>query len=69
MLGELDSEQKFVGTDGWFGEFERVLSFEINGFLPELDRLYLVAACQHRAAPERVKVRALTFGGETCALT
>eukprot|EP00439_Symbiodinium_sp_Y106_P066351 s1418_g10.t2 len=42
VLGELDAEQRFVSSEGWFGEFESVASFEISGFLPEADRLYLL---------------------------
>ena len=48
VLGELDAEQKFVSSEGWFGEFESVASFEISGFLPETDRLYLLETWLHR---------------------
>jgi len=40
--GELDAEQRFVSTDGWFGRVEDVVSFEIGTYIVETDRIMLL---------------------------
>lgn len=37
--GELDAEQRFVSTDGWFGRIADVVSFEIGVYIAEQDRI------------------------------
>ncbi|CAJ1453919.1 unnamed protein product [Effrenium voratum] len=53
-LGELDTEQHFVGTDGWFGEARGVRSFEISGWLSEPDRIYLLESLR-TGRPEQIQ--------------
>jgi len=73
--GELDAEQKFVSTDGWFGRVEDVVSFEIGFYIAEhervmfLDQLYsgsveqilkIVYTAQKHSSPLRPNQRLLT---------
>lgn len=40
--GELDAEQQFVSTDGWYGRVEDVVSFEIGFYVGEPDRVMIL---------------------------
>jgi len=42
VRGELDAEQKFASTDGWFGSVSKVVSFEIGYYMAESDRVALL---------------------------
>jgi len=42
MQGDLNAEQQFVSTDGWFGVLEDVVSFEIGAYIAEADRIMLL---------------------------
>jgi len=42
VLGELDIEQRFVGFDGWFGDMDKVLSYEVVAFISDEDRSMLL---------------------------
>jgi len=41
-LAELDAEQRFVGTDGWVGRADLIISFEVGAGLIESDRVFIL---------------------------
>lgn len=42
QLGELDVEQQFVSTDGWFGHAEGIIAFELSPMLNENDKVLML---------------------------
>ena len=42
VLGEMDVEQEFVSYDGFYGRADAVVTFEVSGFMAELDRQYVL---------------------------
>eukprot|EP00929_Paragymnodinium_shiwhaense_P113077 TRINITY_DN81344_c0_g1_i1.p1 TRINITY_DN81344_c0_g1~~TRINITY_DN81344_c0_g1_i1.p1 ORF type:complete len:1047 (+),score=215.37 TRINITY_DN81344_c0_g1_i1:117-3257(+) len=53
---ELDVEQKFVSSDGWYGDVSYIVSFEVHGYLEETEREKLLDTLFDGSAEDTRKI-------------